>query len=221
MEGLTESATLTRDNLITGDFPLVHKPFNILAGNLKRGTVLGLVLLGAVASAAKDGGNTGNGTLVVDATTPRLANCQAGVYTARCVAADTHEATFQVRDPRGRDIGTVSFSGSGASGTFANEIKFAVTDGSTDFIVGDGFDITVAAGSGGAVKSLTTASDGSQNPVAILAAPADATAGAIDAPGYISGQFDPNLLDLADTGHTEATLASAWLGTPIFLRAAA
>lgn len=96
--------------------------------------------------AAKGGGNTGNGTVVKDATTPLLTGYQDGIYTITCTVAGTNAATFQVSDPFGRVLGTVAFSGSGASATFANQIKFAVTDGSTDFIVGDGFTFTVNAG---------------------------------------------------------------------------
>jgi hypothetical protein len=103
---------------------------------------------GTATSAAKSGGNTGTGTLVVDGTTPVLANAIAGVYTARCTVAGTNSATFEVRDPKNDQIGTVAFSGSGASATFANQIKFAVTDSGTDFVVGDGFDITVVLNAG-------------------------------------------------------------------------
>ena len=52
--------------------------------------------------------------------------------------AGTNSATFRVTDPMGKVLGDVVYSGSGASATFANRIKFAITDGSTDFVVGDG-----------------------------------------------------------------------------------
>lgn len=94
-------------------------------------------------SAPKTGGNTGNGTLVLDATTPVLANAIPGVYIATAITATTNAATFRVVDPLGRVLGDVSYSGSGASATFADQIKFVVTDGSTDFVVGDAFNITV------------------------------------------------------------------------------
>lgn len=96
-------------------------------------------------SASKSGGNTGNGTLVLDATSPVQPNAIAGAYTINCITASTNAATFRVSDPMGRVLGDVSFSGSGASATFNDQIKFAVTDGSTDFVVGDGFVVTVVA----------------------------------------------------------------------------
>lgn len=98
----------------------------------------------AATSAAKSGGNTGNGTFVLDATTPVLANAVPGVYTLRCTVAGTNSATFRLVDPAGRVLGDFAFSGSGATVTVADQIKGVITDGATDFVVGDGFDVTVA-----------------------------------------------------------------------------
>jgi len=100
------------------------------------GTVLAVILLGAASAAAKTGGNTGNGTVAMDATTPVLAGAKVGVYTVRFTAA----TAFTVEDPSGDVIG------SGVTGTaFADDIKFTITAGGTAFVAGDGFDITVAA----------------------------------------------------------------------------
>lgn len=94
---------------------------------------------GTPTSAAKTGGNTGNGTLTMDATTPRQAGCQVGVYTVRCTAAATDGGTFAVTDPGGHVIGTVA-----VGSTFSTQLKFAIADSTTDYVIGDGFDITVA-----------------------------------------------------------------------------
>lgn len=145
--------------------------------NLVAGAVLGKVSIGAATSAAKSGGNTGNGTLVVDASTPVLVNAMTGVYAVRAITAGTNSATFRVTGPTGLVLGDVSFSGSGASGTFADRIKFAVTDGSTDFVVGDGFDVTVAAGSSKWTQLSLTATDGSQLAAGVLLVATNATAG--------------------------------------------
>jgi len=125
------------------------------------GQILGQIIVGAATAATKSGGNTGNGTCVVDATTPTLINAKPGVYTVRCTIAGTNSATFIVIDPTGVSLGTGSCSGSGASFTFADRVKFVITDGSTDFIVGDGFDITVPAGSGKWTQVAPAANDGS------------------------------------------------------------
>jgi predicted nucleic acid-binding Zn-ribbon protein len=84
-------------------------------------------------------GNTGNGVMTLDATTPLLAGAQSGVYTATATAAATDSGTFRVTDPNGSVLGDVA-----VGATFANQIKFVIADGSTDFIVGDKFTVTVA-----------------------------------------------------------------------------
>jgi hypothetical protein len=97
-------------------------------------------------SAAKSGGNTGNGTLVLDATTPVQANAVPGVYTVRCIEAVTNGGKFEVKDPTGKSLGmAIIVAGAGGTYTFTDQIKFVLTDAGTDFIVGDGFDVTVVA----------------------------------------------------------------------------
>ncbi|MXP24818.1 head decoration protein [Altererythrobacter indicus] len=110
---------------------------------LKACAVLGAAY-GDATSAAKSGGNTGNGTVTMDATNPTLAHAKPGVYTLRCIEAATNGGTFRLEDPDGTVLGDFTISG-GAGGTaaFAEQVKGVITDGSTDFAVGDGFDITV------------------------------------------------------------------------------
>jgi hypothetical protein len=232
--------------------------------------VLGKITAGGTSavSAAKSGGNTGNGALTLDATTPVLSGALAGVYQVRAIGnafdaaiaaaagntgngtaamyttktaagvvagvykavfleAATDGGRFAVEDPSGVNIGhgvvgtlfdgvikftiadgatdflagdvfniTVTAVNAADSGTFtvaspsgaalgtytiggaafASQIKFAIADGSTDFIVGDGFDITVTAGNAGKYKPYdNTAIDGSQTAVAIAYGEVDAT----------------------------------------------
>lgn len=123
------------------------------------GAVLAKILLGTATAAAKAGGNTGNGTITMDATTPILAGAKPGIYTVRFTAA----TAFIVEDPDGFDLGI------GATGTaFADDLKFAIAAGGTAFVAGDGFDITVTAASAEKYVPLSlTATDGSQIPAAI------------------------------------------------------
>lgn len=141
----------------------------VLSGqNLAIGTVLGKILIGALTETHV--GNTGNGVMTIDATTPALANCQAGVYSAKCTAAAANGGTFEVFDPKGNSLGEVA-----VGATFADQIKFVVADGATDFIVGDTFLVTVAAGSG-KVKILAPAAlDGTQDAFGALIADVDAS----------------------------------------------
>lgn len=137
--------------------------------NLVTGSVLGAVSATIAASpAVKSGGNTGNGTLASVTPWPPARN---GIYTVRITATAANAGAFEVKDPGGKVIGTgtvgVAFSTGG--------LTFTVADGSTDFAVGDGFDITVT----GAVVKFTqfdpTANDGSQYPAGVLLNSVDAT----------------------------------------------
>lgn len=127
------------------------------------GTVLGMISIGTATAAAK-AGNTGNGTITMDATTPVLAGARSGVYTVRFTSA----TAYTVEDPDGNVIG------SGVNGTaFSDDLKFVTAAGGTAFVAGDGFDITVAAaavdanGLGKVVPLDLAAVDGSQTPYAV------------------------------------------------------
>lgn len=176
------------------------------AGALVRGTLLGRKSVGAVSSAAKSGGNTGTGTFVLDATTPALANAAPGVYTLRATAAGTNLATFRLTDPKGTVLSDYSFNGSGATVTVGDRIKGVITDGGTDFVVGDGFDITIAAVDK-YIASVATAIDGSQIPSAILAADVDTTSADVVAPAYFDGVFGFEVMTI-NSSWTITTLAA-------------
>ena len=184
---------------------------------LVRGTVMGKIAVGAATSAAKSGGNTGNGTLTMDVTTPVKNGAKTGIYTTRCIEAASNNGTFIVRDPDGFQIGTIVMSG--GAGTFDDDIKFALADGGTDFAVGDGFDITVAAGSGKFIKSVAAATDGSQTPYGILAHDTDAASGAdIEALIYTGGSFNSDNLTLG-AGHTAASIKEGLRDKGIYITA--
>jgi hypothetical protein len=188
------STSFSPDNLLAGGEAL-SRGITLLSGqNLLRGAVLGRITLGAAVSAAKSGGNTGNGTLTMDATTPVKNGAKVGVYSVRFVIAATNNGTFIVRDPDGNQIGTVVMAA--GAGAFDDDLKFAIADGSTDFAVGDGFDITVAAGSGKYVLSLAAATNGSQVPDLILAEDTDASAADKATVAYHAGQFIESALVL-------------------------
>lgn len=123
------------------------------------GTVLARILLAAAVSAAKAGGNTGNGTLVMDATTPILAGARDGVYTVRFTSATAYTVENPDGDVIGNGTNTVAF---------ADDLKFVTTAGGTAFVAGDGFDITVAAAAIEKVVPLApAAADGSQTAYAV------------------------------------------------------
>jgi hypothetical protein len=136
------------------------------SNKLKAGTVLGKITIGAITTAAKSGGNTGNGTI---SGPTALAGAKAGIYKLRFTAA----TTWTLLDPDGFSIGT------GVNGTANdNDLAFTTTAGGTAFVAGDGFDITVAAGSGKYVASpaaITAGKVGAETAVAVLGYEVDAT----------------------------------------------
>lgn len=138
--------------------------------NLKAGAVVGKIITDTATSAAKSGGNTGGGTCTMDGTTPVLAKAKVGVYQVRCIGLVANGGQFTVHDPDGVLVG-LAYAGV----AFARQIKFTLADVGTDFAIGDGFDITVTAGSGKYTELAPAANDGSAKATGVLFAPTDAT----------------------------------------------
>lgn len=136
----------------------------VLAGSgsdrvLTNGMVLGKITKGAATPAAV-AGNTGNGT--VGAVTI-AAGAKVGVYKLWCIEPATNAGRFTLEDPDGVQVGnpTVGVAFSGVLG-------FTIADGATDFVAGDAFTITVAAGSGKFVQINFAATDGSEVAAGLL-----------------------------------------------------
>lgn len=123
------------------------------AAAMDAGTVVGKITVGA-ATAAAVSGNTGTGTV---GTVTLSAGAKAGVYKVTMIEPAANAGAFIVEDPDGVTIGhgtvAVAFSAGG--------LAFTISD-ATDFIAGDQFTITVAAGSGKYVAYDASAADGSQ-----------------------------------------------------------
>ena len=179
------SESFVPKTFIAGAFPLLRDSVTLATGNLTRGSVLGKITTGGVTAAAKTGGNTGQGTCTVLAAKSKT---KLGVYVVRCIATGTGVGTFSVVDPDGERLEDATASAGGV--TYNNrQITFKLIATGTDYALGDGFDITVAAGSG-QYKLVNSASvDGSQNPVAVLAEDMDATSAVRTVSVYITGEF--------------------------------
>ena len=89
------------------------------------------------AAKANNAGGTGAMTL---AGTPYVSPVKEGVYQVRCIGTSSDGGVFVVEDPEGIEVGQatvgVAYTGPG--------IAFTIADGSTDFVEGEGFDVTVA-----------------------------------------------------------------------------
>jgi hypothetical protein len=151
-------------------------PITVLSGqNLKAGAVLGKVTE-AGATGAAVAGNTGNGTITVTGAL-QDATAKPGVYRAIVIEPGANLGTFEVEGPDGIMLGTGVV---GTQKTFGG-VQFTINDGATDFVSGDSFTITVAAGSGKYKEYNPANIDGSQTAVAVLFDAVDATSA--DKPG--------------------------------------
>lgn len=174
MTTLTEGLYPTESLLSEAPGQRSREAITVKSGqNLKSCAVLGTIVSGTVASAAKTGGNTGNGTFTLDGTTPLLLGAKLGVYALRCIAAATNNGTFRLEDPDGIVLGDIVMSG--GAGAVSEQIKGALADGATDFVVGDGFDITVTALVEKEVEFNPAGTDGSQIATGILYGAVNAT----------------------------------------------
>lgn len=205
----TSTNSPTPDALLAGEMPRVQMAGTLLSGeNLTRGAVVGKITVGA-GSAAAAAGNTGNGT--ISAITIG-ANAKAGVYKAVCIEPAANAGVWVVEDPDGVIIGRAS-----VGVAFAGAVGFTISDGATDFVSGDTFDITVAAGSGKYKRAVAAATDGSQRPIGILVEDANATGGDKSISVYRTGEFNEAALNFG-AGHDANSVRAALEALQIYLK---
>lgn len=157
--------------LSEGDGSISREVITIVsgAGVIEAGTVVGKITTGSSASAAAFAGNTGTGTV---GSITVSAGAKPGAYKLVIVEPGSNVGTFTVEDPDGVLIGT----GVVASAFSAGGLAFTVSD-ATDFIAGDGFTITVAAGSGKWDAYDDGNSNGTQVAAGVTLYTVDATSG--------------------------------------------
>ena len=194
---MSDLGSFEYDDLIGGDKKLVTESVLVASGNLKRGAVVGKVNTSTPTTGTAAGGNTGNGT--VTAVEGRR-DLKIGTYTVECTASATNSGTFKVTNPNGDDIqtGIEIPAGAGHSVEFSNdELAGKITDGSTDFAVGDIFTVAVTIAER-QVKLLDKgASDGSKDPYGVLAEDVDASSGKVASVVYLEGEFNERSLTFA------------------------
>lgn len=130
-------------------------------------TAASTTITAAGATAAAFAGNSGTGT--IGAITVGAAAI-LGDYKLVIIEPGANAGNFTVENPNGTIVGTgtvaVEFTGGGLTFTLAD---------ATDFVAGDGFTITVAAGSGKYKPYADNATDGSDKALCIAYAGGDAT----------------------------------------------
>lgn len=186
----TYDSSVARDNLIARDYPIMKEAVTIGASQtLARGAAVGITTL-AAGDIVVGGSNTGNG-VASDFALAAGGPAKLGSYNATAVIVDTDLATFNVTDPNGVLVGQAvlgtAFVGDG--------ITFAIADGSTDFVVGDTFELPVEAGNGYGIACDIASTDGSQEIYGILLEAVTTGAGASQATVVaISGSFQTQAL---------------------------
>ncbi len=193
------------DQLIAGNLNLISQPIVLAAGaQLPRGTVLGQQTSYSVLETA--GTNTGNGT---------IGTISAGNLTlvGNYQLVATSATIFTVTDPEGNALPAATV------GTPYNQegLQFTITAGGTAFAAGDSFTLNVVNSIGNFIVSVKTASDGSQNPCAILADYADASGGPVSTGAYVMGEFNVNAVSF-DSSWTPELLTTALRPYSIFLK---
>lgn len=118
---------------------------------------------------------TGNGTM---SAISLGRDAQLGTYRVVCVTAATNGGTFRVETPDGAALQDfVLTAGSGTATAYTSRhVNMTITDGATDFAVGDYFHIVVANGSGKLVEFDPSTYDGRHIASHILYADVDASA---------------------------------------------
>lgn len=128
-----------------------------ISNNLEAGAVLGQITEAKTVTA--DGGNTGNGTASAVTVGTDVVN---GDYVLTCTTAATDGGTFSVATPSGQLLADLTV---GVAYT-SSHINLTISDGATDFIVGDKFTIDVIVGEYAGFDPVAV--DGTQTAVAIL-----------------------------------------------------
>ena len=184
--GLT-SESYNYENLIAGDFPVITRPIILISGqDLDKGTLIGRITKAAGAAVA--GTNTGNGA---PGTLTAGNNIKLGVYTLTCCNTDASGSEiFNVFDPDGVRLEDLTIAVAYSN----NHFGITIADGDSDFIVGDTFTVTVAAGSGKYTQALAVSVDGSQlyENMCLLGEDGDASLGDLTTIGWYTGEYNEN-----------------------------
>ena len=140
------------------------------ASTALEGTILSRKVVDDAITPAADGGNTGDGTVTVASVVTGPVVPLVGAYNLEIVEAVTNGGVLKLEDPNGALVAEklTMTVGAGAATVFeVAGMTFTITDGSTDFVLGDKFSLTVAA-DGKMVFFATDGAGGAQIPTEVL-----------------------------------------------------
>lgn len=142
----------------------------VLSGQkLNSGAVVGKTQVGATAASVAFATSTGNGVMGAITVT---GSAKIGLHKLVVIEPAANAGVFEVEDPDGKIIGR----GNVAAVFTAQGLSFTLADGATDFISGDGFDITVTGGTEKWKEYDPAGTDGSERVAGILLFATDASA---------------------------------------------
>jgi hypothetical protein len=183
------------------------------AGTVLEGTILARKAVATAITVEADAGNTGNGTCTLATVVTGPTVPLVGDYTLECITATTNGGTFKLVDPNSALLRSdlVMTAGAGTATAFITEgMTFTLTDGATDFAVGDKFALTTAA-DGKVYPFATDGIGGVQNPLMVLTSDATATAaGNIAIRPMVKGGVRAELL-IIDADGTAVNITAAIL----------
>jgi len=202
----TESARLGDWLKVEDTNEMSRKKITVGAGNLKTGTVMGQITLGAATATAftTNAASTGTcGTVTVGA------GAKVGTYRVVMIEPGTNVGRFTVEDPDGITLAVI---GTVAAAYSSGGLGFTIADGATDFSSGEGFNIAVAAGTGYYIALDDDATDGSAVAAGILVGDVDASSAATGGVIiYKDARIDTRNLIWADASAGAQTAALAQL----------
>lgn len=178
------------------------------AGTVLEGTILARkAVADAVTASAVTG--TGNGTATLATVAAGQVVPIVGAYVLTVITAVVNGGIFKLVDPNGALVasGLIMTVGAGAATVFeVAGLEFTITDGATDFIVGDFFTLTVAA-DGKMVPFVIAGAGGAQIPKAVITYDVVATgAGNVAIRDMVSGSVRaPCLIIDADGDNSNIT----------------
>lgn len=118
------------------------------AAVLAKFTVMGKSLSAVPTTGTADVGNTGDGTVTAVSKIQDGKAAIVGNYVLEVVTAVANGGVFKLTDPHGNILANAITMTPGAGAATIFEVaglKFTITDGATDFIVGDKFNIVVTS----------------------------------------------------------------------------
>lgn len=209
VDGLN-SSTYSPSDLVAGEYQRTQRVVTLTGGAaLLEGALLGRTNVGAAVAGALVPVTNANGTI---SGVSAGAAAKVGTYRIVCIEPAANVGTFAVFDPDGVEVGTAV-----VGVAFAGPINFTLNDGANDFVAGDTFPVAVAAGTEKFKLSLAAATDGSQEPCAILSQDADPSGGDKQVSVYLTGEFNAAKVTFG-TGHTKASTLWGLSQKNIYLR---